>query len=65
MPDSHDAVVRAVRNRRLADICVHDSHGRLIVLIEQPTAALVPAVVDAIGRIAGVVAVTPVERDAS
>lgn len=56
-PDAVEAVARAIAATRLAEVPRRDERGRLVILIEAPSAARVLEVMDAIRALDGVLAV--------
>ena len=56
-PEAAEAVARAVAATGIAEVARRDERGRLVVLIEAPTAARVLDTMDAIRALDGVLAV--------
>lgn len=56
-PESADAVARTIAATGIAEVARRDERGRLVVLIEAPTAARVLDAMDAIRALEGVLAV--------
>lgn len=56
-PEAVEGIAGAIRATGLAEVPRHDAKGRLVVLIERPSAAEVLDVIDAIRALPGVLAV--------
>ena len=57
LPEAAESVARAIAATGLAEVARRDDRGRLVVLIEAPTAARVLDAMDAIRALEGVMAV--------
>ncbi len=56
-PEFVPAILRAIRDTRLAEVPRHDERGHLVILIERRTTGEVMDVIDAIRALEGVLAV--------
>ena len=56
-PDAVEGVVRAITSTGLAEVPRHDGRGRMVILIERPSAGQVLDVIDAVRALDGVLAV--------
>ena len=56
-PEAVEPVVRAIRASAIAEVPRHDPSGKLVILIEGPSAARVLDAMDAIRALEGVLAV--------
>ena len=56
-PDAVESVVKAIQAARLAEVPLHDEKGRIVIVVEGPSAGRVLDVMDAVRALEGVLAV--------
>ena len=56
-PEAVASVVKAIQAARLAEVPLHDDKGRIVIVVEGPSAGRVLDVMDAVRALEGVLAV--------